>query len=219
MVLNHGPYTGIESSEFEYTPPGVSQFVTGGSSMPGVNEAIKAGIIGLGGFLGSFFGQSQVGAVAEALLEPLYSDVFMAFMAHKHHDRIREQGWDYPFEQWVDGSDQAYTLNALSTLRRAKHDTRERFAATVRMNNGSPYWVGPPGHGDFFVGDRVAVHALGMPEDQLYVDQVQELTFRSSSSEKDWEISVGKPEFTSGFEFVQNRLERLTSSLRELGVW
>ncbi|MDK6577175.1 hypothetical protein QP281_25230, partial [Escherichia coli] len=49
VVLNHGPYTGIETSEFEYTPPGPSQFVTGGSSMPGVNETIKAGIIGLGG--------------------------------------------------------------------------------------------------------------------------------------------------------------------------
>lgn len=220
VVLNHGPYTGIETSEFEYTPPGPSQFVTGGSSMPGVNETIKAGIIGLGGFLGTFIGfQTQLGAVADALLEPLYSDVFMAFMAHKHHDRIREQGWDYPFEQWVDGSDQAYTLNALSTLRRAKHDTRERFAATAKMNNGSPYWVGPPGYGDFFIGDRVAVHALGMPEDQLYVDQVQELTYRSSGVEKDWEISVGKPEFTTGFEFMQNRLERLTTSMRELGVW
>lgn len=220
VVLEHGRYTGVEATEFEYSPPGPSQFVTGGSSMPGVNEAIKASIIGFGGLLGTFIGfQSQLGSVADALLEPLYSDVFMAFMAHKHRDRIQEQGWDYPFEQWVDGSDQAYTLNAVSTLRRAKHDTRERFAATVKMNNGSPYWVGPAGFGDFFVGDRVAVHALGMPKDQLYVEQVQELTYRSSPDERDWEISIGKPEFASGIEFVQNRLEHLTSSLREQGVW
>lgn len=220
VVLAHGEHTGIDATEFEYTPPGPSQFVTGGSSMPGVNEAIKASIIGFGGMLGTFLGfQSQLGSVADALLEPLYSDVFAAFMAHKHHDRIREQGWDYPFEQWVDGSDQAYTLNALSTLRRAKYDTRERFSATVTMNNGSPYWVGPKGHGDFFIGDRVAVHALGMPEDELYVDQVQELTYRSSDSEQDWEISVGKPEFASGVEFMQKRLEHLASSMRELGVW
>ena len=219
VVLEHGKYTGVEATEFEYSPPGPSQFVTGGSSMPGVNEAIKASIIGLGGVLGSLVGQSQLGSVADALLEPLYSDVFLAFMAYKHHDRIKEQGWDYPFEQWVDGSDQAYTLSALSTLRRAKYDTRERFAATVKMNNGSPYWVGPAGFGDFFIGDRVAVHALGMPDGQLYVEQVQELTYRSSDSEKDWEISVGRPEFTSGIEFVQNRLEQLTSGLRELGVW
>src|SRR5690606_15776373 len=30
VVLEDGPYTGMESSDFEYTPPGPSQFVTGG---------------------------------------------------------------------------------------------------------------------------------------------------------------------------------------------
>ena len=219
VVLEHGEHTGVEATEFEYTPPGASQFVTGGSSMPGVNEAIKASIIGFGGLLGSVVGQSQIGAVAGELLEPLYSDVFLAFMAHKHRDRIRDQGWDYPFEQWADGSDQAYTLNAVSTLRRTKHDTRERFAATVKMNNGAPYWVGAPGFGDFFIGDRVAVHALGMPEDMLYVEQVQSLTYRSSADERDWEISVGVPEFTSGVDYLRGRYERLAAALREQGVW
>lgn len=220
VVLEHGRYTGVEATEFEYTPPGPSQFVTGGSSMPGVNEAIKASIIGFGGLLGTLFGfQTQLGGVAEALLEPLYSDVFAAFMAHKHHDRIARQGWDYPFEKWADGADKAYTLSAVSTLRQAKYETRERFAATVRMSNGSPYWVGPRGHGDFFIGDRVAVHALGMKEDQLYVEQVQQLTYRSSKDEQDWEISVGDPEFASGLEYLMKRLEHTTASMRELGVW
>lgn len=219
VVLEHGVDTGIEATEFEYTPPGPSQFVTGGSSMPGVNEALKASIIGLGGFLGSFIRQSQAGSVADALLEPLYSDVFAAFMAHKHHKRIDEQGWDYPFEYWVDGSDKAYTLSALSALRKAKEETRERFACEVRMNNGAPYWVGPRGYGDFFLGDRVAVHALGMPEDQLFVEQVQSLRYSSSAEDKDWEITVGKPEFVSGFTYLAKRFEASTTALKELGVW
>lgn len=219
VVLEHSPYTGMESTEYEYIPPGPSQFVTGGSSMPGVNEALKATIIGIGGVLGSIFGQSQIGAVAESLLEPLYSDVFMAFMAHKHHDRIREQGWDYPFEYWVDGSDKAYTIQALSAMRKAKYETRERRAVKIQMNNGAPYWVGDRGYGDFFLGDRVAVHALGMPQDRLMVEQVQELRYSSSSDDRGWEITVGKPEFVSGLSYLARRYNQTTEGLRELGVW
>lgn len=220
VVLEHSPYTGMESTEYEYIPPGPSQFVTGGSSMPGVNEALKASIIGIGGIIGSIFlGQSQAGAVAESLLEPLYSDVLMAFMAHKHHDRIREQGWDYPFEYWVDGSDKAYTIQALSAMRKAKYETRERRAVKIKMNNGAPYWVGDRGYGDFFLGDRVAVHALGMPKDRLMVEQVQELRYSSSSDDRGWEITLGKPEFVSGLSYLARRYNQTTEGLRELGVW
>lgn len=219
VVLEHGEETGVEATEFEYTPAGPSQFVTGGSSMPGVNEALKASIISLGGYLGSFVGYSAVGAAAGELLEPLYSDVFAAFMAHKHLDRIRDQGWDYPFEYWVDGSDKAYTLSSISALRRAKYETRERFACTVKMNNGAPYWVGPTGSGDFFVGDRVAVHALGMADDTLFVEQVQSLRYSSNADTRDWEIEIGSPEIVTGLEYLSRRFENATSALRELGVW
>lgn len=219
VVLEDGDFTGVESTGFEYSPPGPSQFVTGGSSMPGVNETIKAAVVGFGGFLGSFFGQSQIGSVADALLEPLYSDVFMAFMAHKHHDRIREQGWDFPFEKWVDGADKAYTVSALSALRQARHETRERFSVEVEMTNGSPYFVGPAGYGDFFVGDRVAVHAHGMPENRLMVNQVESLEYSRSAGEDGWKISIGQPEFTSGFDYLVKRFEATTSGLKDLGVW
>lgn len=220
VVLEHGPFTGMESTEYEYVPPGPSQFVTGGSSMPGVNEVIKSSIIGIGGVLGSIFmGQSQLGAVAESLLEPLYSDVFAAFMAHKEHGRIREQGWDFPFEHWVDGADKAYTIEAVSAMRKAKYETRERHSIKIKMNNGAPYWVGDKGHGDFFTGDRVAVHALGMPKDRLMVEQVQELEYASSSDDRGWEIVIGKPEFASGLSYLAQRYERTTEGLRDLGVW
>lgn len=222
VVLEHGEYTGVESTEFEYSPPGPSQFVTGGSSMPGVNEAIKASIIGIGGFLGSLIpgaGQSQLGSVAEAILEPLYSDVFLAFQAHKHHDRIREQGWDFPFEHWVDGGDKAYTLSSLIAMRRAKYDTRERYGVSIKMQDGAPYLVGDNGRGDFFLGDRVAVHALGMPKDKLFVEQVQGLRFSSSYDDNQWEITIGSPEFDSGLAYVAKKLNETRAGLKELGVW
>lgn len=219
VVLEHNEFSGIKSTAYEYVPPGPSQFVTGGSSMPGVNEGIKAAVIAVGGVLGSMVGQSQIGAAAEAVLEPLYSDVFMAFMAHKHHDRINKQGWDFPFEYWVDGADKAYTISALSALRKAKWETRERFSCEIEMDNGAPYWVGPKGYGDFFIGDRVAVHALGMSDDKLMVEQVTELKYSSSDSDSGWEIKVGRPEFTSGFSFITKKFEETTAGLKELGVW
>lgn len=219
VVLEHGPRTGMVSSDFEYVPPGPYQFVTGGSSMPMVNETIKAAIVGIGGIIGSILGQSQLGTVADSLLEPLYSDVFFAFQSHKDHKRISEQGWDAPFEQWVDGSDKAHTLAALISIRRALYETRERFSVSVEMEDGAPYWVGTQGQGDFFVGDRVAVHALGMPENQLFVERVEKLRYSTNSDGRGWEITIGKPEYASGIEFVSRRLDALTGGLRELGVW
>lgn len=219
VVLEHGERTGMVSSKFEYVPPGPSQFVVGGSSMPFVNEGIKAAIIGVGGVIGSIFGQSQAGTVAESLLEPLYSDVFLAFMAHKQHDRIAEQGWDYPFEHWVDGADRAYTLGAISAIRKAKHDTRERYSVEVEMVNGAPYYVGDRGHGDFYIGDRVAVHALGMPKDRLFVEQVEKLSYSEDSDEGKWTIGIGNPEFGSGIEYMGRLLDSARSGLRDMGVW
>ena len=183
--------------------------------MPGVNEGLKAAIIGIGGVIGSAFNQSQVGAVAESVLEPLYTDVFAAFMAWKDHKRIREHGWDFPFEKWADGSDQAYTLSAVTTLRASRLEDRERFSVEVTLDDGAPYWVGE----DFFIGDRVAVHAKGMPGGKLMVQQVEELEFVSSPDDRGWTIQVGKPEFDSGFDFLARKYEEMTAGWKELGVW
>ena len=219
VVLEDGDYTGVNSSEFEYTPPGPAQFVTGGQSALGVNEAIKASIIGFGGLLGSIFNQSQLGSVADALLEPLYSDVFFAFKAEKDRKRISEQGWDYPYEYWADGSDRAYSLAGLVTMRRARLNTIEKFSVKVEMENGAPYWVGPPGHGDFFIGDRVAVHCPGMSEDKLMVENVEKLEYTRSDDKKEWDIEIGKSKFTTGLEYLSQRFQNTTEGLKEIGVW
>lgn len=219
VVLEDGPFTTMQSASVSYTPPGCTQFVTGGSSMPGVNEAIKAAIVGLGGLLGSLLGQSQLGTVADAVLEPLYSDVFLAFMSRTDEARKRSHGWDAPFEYWVDGADKAYTVAAVSAVRKAREETRERYSTTVRMHNGSPYFVGHHGWGDFFVGDRVAVHAKGMPKDRLFVAQVTELEFSSEPGHQGWDITVGSRDFDSGWVWALKQMDRFRAGLRELGVW
>lgn len=219
VVLYDNPYTAIESSEYEYQPPGATQFVTGGSSMAGVNEVIKAGIIGLGGIIGSLIGQSQAGAVAEAVLEPLYSDVFMAFQTKKVHNRIAEQGKDRPFEQWVDGSDQAHSIGSTLNLLLAIAESEEKYACRVQMSDGSPYYVGSQGKGDFFIGDRVGVHTEGMPEGQLFINQVNSLEYTANESDTGWDIEVGELELVSGLRAVVASLESLKEAAQQQGVW
>lgn len=219
VVLEHGPFSNIETSDYEYVPPGPSQFVTGGSSMPYVNEGIKSAIIGFGGFLGAMVGMSQAGSVAAEILEPLYSDVFMAFQAHKMHARIKDQGWDFPFEYWVDGADKAYTIAAIVAMRQAKEATRERRSVKVKMTNGFPYFIGESGFGDFFIGDRVACHALGMAEDKLFLENVRELEYVNTVDDKGWEIELGQQEFSSGFSYLVKLYERHIAGMKELGIW
>lgn len=219
VVLDDGYDTGIESTEFEYSPPGEAQFVTGGQSAIGVNEAIKASVIAVGGAIGSMYNQSQAGTVAAELLEPLYTDVFFAFKAEKDHRRIREQGWDHPFEYWADGTDYAYSLSGLVTMRKARRETQEQFSVTAKMNEGYPYWVGPEGSGDFFIGDRVAVNCPGMGNDKLMVDNVEKLEFTRSDNENGWTIEVGKGKYASGLHYLANKYETATEGLRQLGVW
>lgn len=219
VVLEDGPYTGVESTEYEYTPPGAVQFVTGGHSMPGVNEAMKATVIGLGGMLGTVLaGQSQLGSVIEAIAAPLYTDTLFAFQAHKMHERIAQSGNDFYFEDWVDGSDRAYTLSALIAMRKAKFDTREKESAVIEMNDGAPYSVGAEGYGDLFLGDRVAVHAAGMPRDLLFVQQVRKLEYTFSEDKRGWEVTLGDVTAKDALLSLYEKWEETAAGLREVGV-
>lgn len=107
VVFEDSPYTGIKSSEFTYYEATTTSFLTGGHSMPGVNEAISAAINMGGDFLtslintwigmaasvsagGGFGGDVSVsvppidipplGGVMDAVAKILYEDTFLAFM-------------------------------------------------------------------------------------------------------------------------------------------
>lgn len=103
VVFEESVYNGIESSEFEYHEATDTSFLTGGQSMPGVNEGISAAINMGGDFLTSVI-NSQIAAISavgvgfvaatvsvppidipplgglmDAVASPLYSDVVLAF--------------------------------------------------------------------------------------------------------------------------------------------
>ena len=219
VVFEDGPYTGVESTEYEYEPPGPYQFVTGGQSMPFVNETIKAGIIAVGGALGSIFaGQSQLGAAVEAIAEPLYSDTILAFHVQKMHERIAQNGDHALFEGWVDGSNRAYTISSLISMRKAKWETREKHSATIKANDAAPYRIGQMGHGDFFLSDRVAVHAKGMPRDRLFVQQVESIEYKFNDSQRGWEFEIGQRKSKDPQMQLWDKWQETATGLRDLGV-
>lgn len=100
------PFSGVSSSEFTYNEATDTSFITGGHSMPGVNEAISAGINMAGDFLTSIINTiiSEYGAIGvggggpgdvtvsipsidipplggimDAVAKIFYEDVFLAF--------------------------------------------------------------------------------------------------------------------------------------------
>jgi hypothetical protein len=93
----NSPYSGVTSAEFEYNEATDTSFITGGQSMPGVNEAISAGVNMAGDFLTSLMNTAidsalnvgpfsagfvqipPLGGVMDAVAKILYEDVFLAF--------------------------------------------------------------------------------------------------------------------------------------------
>lgn len=107
VVFQDSMYTGVTESEFTFYEATDTSFLTGGHSMPGVNEAISAGVnmagdfvtsiintliadvgaIGVGGGFGGAVTASvpsidipPLGGIMDALAKILYEDTFMAFM-------------------------------------------------------------------------------------------------------------------------------------------
>lgn len=95
VVFEDSSLNGVKSAEFEYYEATSTSFVTGGHSMPGVNEAISAGVNAAGDFLttilNNIIGQAEdgpfgiylqlppLGGIMDALAKILYEDVFLAF--------------------------------------------------------------------------------------------------------------------------------------------
>lgn len=219
VVLEDSEYTSLESSGVEYVPPGQCQFVTGGASPAMVNNGIKMSIMALGNVIGAFINFASLGTMAATALEPLYTDVFMAFARLKMHDRIAKQGWDFPFEKWVDGANIGWSIQALLAVRKAMQESEERYSASVKMRDGDPYFVGQNGHGDLFVGDVVGVHTKGIPENLYFLAQVSKVTFEDDGGEMGWDIEVGQKEFESGIDKLFRDFGRTQEALKELQVW
>lgn len=219
VVFYEGPATGISSSEYSHKPATAVQITGGGHSMPGVNEAISAAINMLFDMTAMIPGVPPMGGVADAILKPLYTDVFVAFGSHKNIQRIARLGKNHYMEDWADGGDRAYTLGWLIAMRAGMWKTRETNRVTLTVEDGHPYRVGSTGYGDFFLGDRVAFNVEGMPIGKLYVECVSELTLAwDRTTAPTWTIQIGQREPQDPLMKAFELWQEFVGILRDLGV-
>ena len=156
--------------------------------------------------------------MADTLLQPLYTDTLLAWMAFKSTRRAQELGWSHYFEYMPSNADRAYTLSSLMAIRRGWWETRERVGHHVKIADGAPYTIGANGRGHFFIGDRIATtHPL--VADKLVVEQVTELDLSWDRGSFGWDVTVGSLARTeSGLDQVVRQVSQGVSALQELGV-
>lgn len=219
VIYRDGPNTGIQSSEFTMKPPTAVGVVGGGHSMPGVNELISATIQMAGDLKAMLPGAPPLGGIADALLKPLYTDVFLAFGKHRSQQRAYSLGSSHYHEHWAEGGDRAYTLAWLLAMRTGMWVTREQTSHTVVVADGAPYRIGQPGFGHFWLGDRIGSTVRGMPEGRVFVDRVSELTLAwDRDKAPSWNIIVGAREIKDPVIEAWKRIQKMLGILRDLGV-
>lgn len=211
---------GVESIDFTWQPATTVQVVAGGSSMPGVNEAISAGVQAAGNAIGTFVAVPTAGTIADTVLKPLYSDVFLAWTQHKSLNRANQLG-KHRYQEWyAQGSDTALTLSSLVAVRKAFWDTRERFAHEMTLGDGAPWYIGDQGEGHFWLGDRVGSTIRELPAGKIIVEQATEIRYKVSRDDYGWEAVMGDFAATeSATDQMIRNIQRLTGAISDLGVW
>lgn len=250
VVFEEGPLTGITSSEFSYYEATDTSFLAGGSSAPGINEGLSA-LVNIGGdFLTSFI-NSQIaalplaavvggaidlpplGGLMDSVLQPIYSDVFGAFM---EVPTLRAAGLSLPisgledvvtglgdfhyYEGMAEGSMRAFTLSAFAAVAAEIHRTRTRTAHSLKISDASPYVFGERGYGHCWVGDRVGTSVLGYPvEHQLFVERIKKIRYRiDKDGPSGWEVEIGYREERSPALHILEEFKRLNGAFGQAGL-
>jgi hypothetical protein len=180
VIYRDGETTGIESYKHKQKASKGVQFVVGGHSMPGVNEAIGAVIQGLGDILGDLAQIGSIGGVIDSLAKPIYEDTILAWWAVKSLLRAQDQGWSRYFEYMVDGSSQAYTIASLMAMRQADWLTRARASNEIDVRDGAPWLVGERGLGHFGIGDRIGYTIRNDVMLRVFIEQVSQINLSAS---------------------------------------
>lgn len=209
----------VQSTSFTWQPATVTQLVTGGHSMPGVNEGMKALIQMAGALAEAYLMVPNLVEPAVTLLEPLFEDTLMAFMSFKSVQRSSTLGWSHYMEDFVSGADQAYTLSSVLAMRAGMRATRERTSHSMQIGDGAPYLIGERGQGHFFLGDRVGGEIPGSAG-RIAVDQVTDLTLSwDAETPHEWAAIVGDPDTDQDpVDWVIGQIKEGAGALHDLGV-
>ncbi|AXH48804.1 minor tail protein [Mycobacterium phage Steamy] len=247
VVFEEGPLTGIKSSEFSYYEATDTSFLAGGQSAPGVNEGISA-LVNIGGdvltswinsmlasvaVFGGAIDLPPLGGLMDAVLSPLYTDVFGAFM---EVPTLRAGGVSLPFagledvktglgdfhyfENMVDSPMKAFTLSAFASIAAEIHKTRQRSAHTIKVSDAAPYIFAPKPYGHCWIGDRVGTSVLGYPvEDQLFVERIRKIKHRiDQDGMKPIEVEIGYREAKNPSLHILEEIKRFNGAMGTAGI-
>ena len=248
VVFEEGPLTSITSSEFSYYEATDTSFLAGGQSMPGVNELISAGI-NIGGDLltslinsglatlssapGAAMDLPPLGGLMDAILRPLYSDVFLAFMEiptlrataislpFAGLENIKSSLGDFHYyENMAEGNMKAFTLGAAAAVAGEMYKTRARTAHTLQISDASPYVFGERGYGHCWLGSRVGTSVLGYPiEDQLFVERIKKIKYRiDKDGPTGWEVEIGYREPKNPALYALEQLKAFNGAMSTAGI-
>ncbi|EHB44158.1 putative phage tail [Mycolicibacterium rhodesiae JS60] len=247
VVFEEGPLTGIVSSEFSYYEATDTSFLAGGASATGINEGIGA-LINIGGDLltsyinsalaslgavGGAIDLPPLGGLINSLAEPLYSDVFGAFM---EVPTLRAAGMSLPiagledintslgdfhyFENMVDGVMPAFSLSAFAEIAAQIYRTRARTAHVLSVSDASPYVFAPKGFGHCWIGDRVGTSVLGYPiPHQLFVERIKKLKYRiDKDGPSGWMVGLGYREPRDPALHILEQIKTFNGAMGTAGV-
>ncbi|AMS01024.1 minor tail protein [Mycobacterium phage ArcherNM] len=240
VVFEEGPLTGIKSSEFSYYEATDTSFIAGGQSAPGINEGISTAVNVGGDFLTSLINQAlggmidlpPLGGTLDAILKPLYEDVFGAFMEVPTlrasgirlpisglEDVVSDLGDFHYFEGGPEGSMRAFTLSAFAAIAAEIHKTRARTAHTLKVSDAAPYIFAPKPYGHCWIGDRVGTSVLGYPvEHQLFVERIKKIKYsQGTNGPKPLEIAIGYREPKNPALSILEEIKRINGGLGQAG--
>ncbi|OZF40744.1 hypothetical protein CH296_00360 [Rhodococcus sp. 14-2496-1d] len=213
--------TGIETYAFKQVPSKAVQVVVGGHSMPGVNEAISAGIQALGDILGNLAQIGSIGGSVDTLLRPFYEDTVLAWISVKSLARAQNSGFIRFFEFFQDGAGKAYTLASLMVLRQGFWATRSYESVEINVGDGSPFLIGDQGEGHIWLGDRGGNTIRNDPTARIYMNRLSKLTLAwDDESPWEWKTAFGDDRaLQDPLQRAWERIEAYASGLQQAGVF
>jgi hypothetical protein len=247
VIFEEGPYTGIESSEFNYFEAVDTSYLTGGQSMPGVNEGISAAINIAGDFLTSFINSQlaalgpvggaidlpPLGGMMDALAKPLYENTFLAF---QQMPTLRAAGLSLPipgledvvtglgdfhyYEGWAEGGEKAFTLSAMLAIRAKMWAGRAHTAHSIKVSDAAPYLVGESPYGHFWLGSRVGTTVKGFPDpNTVFVERVNKISYAwDKDGPKGWQLEIGYSEPRDPLLKAFEMIQYINGMMSQLGI-
>ncbi|MBF6363217.1 hypothetical protein IU447_24170 [Nocardia farcinica] len=177
VVWRDGEISGLERYKYRRTHSKGIQVVTGGHSMPGVNEGISAFIQMVGDLIAAAVVIPPIGGTVDAILAPIYTDALLAFMVARSAARAAAQGWTRYFELFQGSGGKAYTLSALLVLRAGFWATRAFDTVEFAARDASPFVIGEAGH--VWVDDRCGFTIRGDKTGRIYMERVSKFHLRA----------------------------------------